>query len=160
MIYYNLINLFKVPAVPRELLTVGYEGTGIDAFIADLLTNDVQCVLDVRAVPRSRKPGFSKTPLQCRLNREGICYFHFPDLGTPKPIRDNLTQTHDYSAFFKKMQSHLAGKARALELAYGYVVNMKCCLLCFERLAAQCHRKLVAEKIKLRDGNGLQIKHI
>jgi len=136
--------------VPGELFTIGYQGTGINAFIADLLTNDVQCVLDVRAVPRSRKPGFSKTHLQDRLKRERIHYVHFPDLGTPKPIRDNLRQTHDYPTFFKKMQSYLAGKEHALELAYGYVVNMKC----------QCHRKVVAEKIKLRDGNGLQIKHI
>jgi uncharacterized protein (DUF488 family) len=32
--------------------------------------------------------------------------------------------------------------------------------MCFEKTADYCHRKIVAEKIKERDGNGLLIKDI
>ena len=49
-----------------------------------------------------------------------------------------------------------------LNNAYGYhyVRKNTCCLMCFEHLAATCHRKIVARKIKELDGNGLQIKNI
>jgi len=146
--------------MPRQLFTVGYEGTTIDTFIANLLTNNIDCILDVRALPLSRKPGFSKTKLSQRLNRSKIHYVHLADLGTPKPIRENLKSTHDYSTFFKKINIYLTNRKDAIEAAYSYVNNHTCCLMCFEHLAAQCHRKIVARKIKARDGNGLQIKHI
>jgi len=144
----------------RQLFTVGYEGSTIDTFIANLLSNNIDCLLDVRALAFSRKPGFSKTELARRLNRSEIQYVHLADLGSPKPLRENLKSTRDYSTFFKTMESYLTSKKGAIEAAYKCVINHTCCLMCFERLAAECHRKIVAAKIKARDGNGLQIKHI
>lgn len=146
--------------MPRNLFTVGYEGTNINGFIANLLTNSVDCVLDVRQLPLSRKPGFSKNELAQRLNRAKIQYVHLADLGTPKPIRQKLKSTRDYSTFFKKMDAYLAARKDAIETAYKYAINNTSCLMCFERLADQCHRKLVAKKIKQRNGNGLQIIHL
>jgi uncharacterized protein (DUF488 family) len=146
--------------MPRNLFTVGYEGVTIDNFVATLLTNNVDCILDVRQLPLSRKPGFSKNELAQRLNRAKIQYVHLGDLGSPKPIREKLKSTRDYSAFFRKMDTYLAGRKDAIETAYKYAMNNTCCLMCFERLAAQCHRGLVAKKIKQRNGNGLQIIHL
>lgn len=34
------------------------------------------------------------------------------------------------------------------------------CIMCFERDPFQCHRKIVAEKVKEIDGNGLIITHL
>jgi len=144
----------------RELFTVGYEGATIDNFIDSLQANNINCILDVRALPLSRKPGFSKTKLSTRLEQVKIHYIHLPELGTPKDIRDELKSTRDYVAFFKKMEKYLAGKKDAIRQAYNQVIDTRCCLLCFERLADQCHRKIVAEKIKATNGDGLQIMHI
>jgi uncharacterized protein (DUF488 family) len=144
----------------RKLFTVGYQGTTIEAFIAHLTNKNIDCVLDVRAFPLSRKPGFSKTALAQTLSRAKIQYAHLGDLGTPKPIRDNLKSDGDYPRFFKRMNAYLAGQKDAIEAAYSYVLNNTCCLMCFERLAAECHRKIVAAKIKARNGNGLKVKHI
>lgn len=144
----------------RELFTAGYEGINIDAFISHLLSKNINCILDVRALPLSRKPGFSKNRLAERLRDVNIQYVHLGELGTPKDVRDELKSTRDYSAFFKTMDKYLSGKKNALEVAYNYVSNNTCCLMCFEHLAEQCHRKVVARKIKNRDGNGLKIKHI
>jgi len=146
--------------MPKHLFTVGYEGTTIDTFIANLLTNNVDCILDVRALPLSRKPGFSKSELARRLNCAKIQYIHLADLGSPKPIRQNLKSTRDYSTFFKKMDAYLSNKKDTIETAYKYVMNNTCCLMCFEHFAATCHRKIVARKIKQRDRNGLQIRNI
>ncbi|MCJ7729872.1 MAG: DUF488 domain-containing protein [Sedimentisphaerales bacterium] len=144
----------------RQLFTAGYEGTTIHTFITILQNNNVDCVLDVRAVPFSRKPGFSKAELSRNLESANIRYVHLPDLGTPKPIREKLKSTADYADFFETMDAHLAGKQDAIESAYRYVSEHTCCLMCFEHLAEQCHRNIVANKIKARDGNALQIKHI
>lgn len=144
----------------RQLFTVGYEGKDINTFLNNLRSNAIDCVLDIRQQALSRKPGFSKTQLARRLNRVRIQYVHLPDLGTPKPLREYLKSTGNYSIFFQKMDNHLANKKDALETACSYVTNHTCCLMCFERLPAACHRKLVARRIKVRDGNGLQIKHL
>ncbi|MHC4461720.1 MAG: DUF488 domain-containing protein [Planctomycetota bacterium] len=146
--------------MPRQLFTVGYEGTTIEGFIARLRSNNINCIVDVREVPLSRKPGFSKTELARRLNRACIHYVHLRELGSPKPLRENLKLTGGYSTFFKQMSRYLSGKKDVIETAYKYVINTTSCLMCFERLASECHRKIVAKKIRIRDGNGLQIKHI
>lgn len=143
-----------------ELFTVGYEGTNIESFIDNLRANSISCILDVRALPLSRKRGFSKTQLAARLMREQISYIHLPELGTPKNIRDTLKSTHDYTTFFEKMEKYLAGRKDAIKEAYNHVRSVRCCLMCFERLAEQCHRKIVAEKIRTTNRDDIQITHI
>jgi uncharacterized protein (DUF488 family) len=91
------------------------------------------------------------------LSDEGIGYVHFKELGSPKHLRNKLKSDWDYTFFFKKMDKHLADNSEAIEKLYNYVENKTCCLMCFESLAASCHRKIVARKIKERDGNGLKI---
>lgn len=144
----------------QELFTMGYEGTTIDSFINSLQVNKINCIIDVRALPLSRKPGFSKTKLAGTLNHVNIQYIHLPELGSPKDIRNELKSTRNYTTFFLKMEKYLAGKKDAIRQAYNHVINTRCCLLCFEHLADQCHRKIVAEKIKSTNGDGLQIMHI
>jgi uncharacterized protein (DUF488 family) len=94
----------------RQLFTAGYEGTTIHTFITTLQTNNVDCVLDVRAIAFSRKPGFSKTALARNLENANIHYVHLPDLGTPKPVREKLKSTSDYKNFFETMDAHLADR--------------------------------------------------
>src|SRR5436309_14693651 len=50
----------KPAAKTPELLTIGYEGTTIGAVLDTLSAAGVGLLIDVRALPRSRKPGFSK----------------------------------------------------------------------------------------------------
>jgi uncharacterized protein (DUF488 family) len=144
----------------NALFTIGYEGINIKTFIANLHDNNIEYIIDVRALPLSRKPGFSKTKLAQKLQSADIRYIHLGELGTPKDIREELKATRDYSTFFKKMEKYLTDKQEAIEIAYNHAMNKTCCLMCFEKLAAQCHRKIIAEKIKATNGNGLQIKHI
>ena len=146
--------------MPGTHFTVGYEGLDIGSFVSRLKDNSIECIIDVRAMPLSRKKGFSKTALSQRLERENIGYVHFKELGSPKPLRDGLKKTGDYGEFFEKMDEYLSSKKGNIEQAYGYVSKSTCCLMCFENLAAACHRKIVARKIKERDGSGLKINNI
>jgi uncharacterized protein (DUF488 family) len=70
-----------------RIFTIGYEGTTVGEFLAALKAAGVQRLIDVRAVPNSRRPGFSKTPLRNALAEAGIDYVHLRALGTPSDGR-------------------------------------------------------------------------
>ena len=55
-----------------KFCTIGYEGTTVGEFLAALQAAGVERVIDVRAVPNSRRPGFSKTPLRNALAEAGF----------------------------------------------------------------------------------------
>ena len=71
-----------------KVFTIGYEATTMADFLAALARAGVQRVIDVRALPLSRRPGFSKTSLAASLAEAGIGYVHLKALGTPKRGRD------------------------------------------------------------------------
>ena len=158
-IHCLILLIFEI-SMAKELFTIGYEGKSLDGFVTELKKFAISCLIDVREIPFSRKRGFSKSALAERLNKENIRYVHLKELGSPKPVRESLKASHDYLTFFRKMDKYLDTKKETIENAYSYVTYNTCCLMCFERLAAECHRKIVAQKIKARDGNGLQIKNV
>lgn len=133
------------------IYTVGYEGTDIDRFVATLKTVGVHCLADVRAVPISRKKGFSKKKLAWRLADEGIQYLHFQSLGDPKPGRDAARAGH-YDLFRAIYDAHLDSDDAQASLRELMVVagEMSTCLLCFERDPATCHRSVIAEEMLRR----------
>lgn len=128
--------------------TIGYEQAKLGDFIATLLDASVECVLDVREVPLSRKPGFSKKALGEALGAAGINYIHIRALGDPKPGRD-AARAGRFSEFREIYARHLAtaGAQLALEQAGKEMLAAKCCLLCFERDPENCHRKVAADAL-------------
>ena len=70
------------------IYTIGYEGLDIARFLSLLQAHDIEAVVDIRELPLSRKPGFSKKTLSDTLSLSGLDYVHIPDLGCPKPIRN------------------------------------------------------------------------
>ncbi len=104
------------------IFTIGYEGATVDGFLATLKAAGVERLIDVRALPLSRRPGFSKSPLAAALKEVGIDYVHLKDLGTPKRGRDaakkgdvgTLREVYDDQLALPEAQ---AAAARMLDLA-------------------------------------------
>jgi uncharacterized protein (DUF488 family) len=136
-----------------ELLTIGYEGCTIDTVLAALRAARADLLIDVRAVPQSRKPGFSKRQLAAGLDEAGIGYVHLQALGTPKPGRDAVRAGHP-ERMVAIFQDHMRSDRAQAELAQakGLVAERRACLLCFERDHMTCHRRLVAELIVAETG--------
>lgn len=130
------------------LATIGYERANLDDFIATLLGAGIERVLDVRAVPLSRKRGFSKRALSEALEAAGINYVHIKALGDPKPGRE-AARAGRFAEFRKIYARHLAtaDAQAALEQAGELALSSRCCLLCFERDPENCHRKVVADSL-------------
>ncbi|HEY8288552.1 MAG TPA: DUF488 domain-containing protein [Acetobacteraceae bacterium] len=141
----------------QPLLTIGYEACTIDSVVTALRDAKTELLIDVRAVPRSRKPGFSKRQLAAGLEEAGIRYVHLQALGTPKPGRDAVRAGHPermeviYRAHMKSDQAQ-AELARAKLLAR----EQRACLLCFERDHMTCHRRLVAEMVSAETGQAIE----
>ena len=127
-----------------RIFTIGYESTTVAEFIGALQSAGVKRVIDVRAGPNSRRPGFSKTPLRTALAEEGIDYVHLRALGTPADGRaaaragrhDDLERIY---AGQLELPEAIAQGAQMVDLAK----EQPSALLCYEREPSGCHRTLL-----------------
>lgn len=134
----------------RELriFTIGYEAAVMGDFIAALINAGVERVIDVRALPLSRRPGFSKSPLRAALAEAGIDYVHLRALGTPAAGREaarkgRQAELERIYAGQLELPEAIAEGARMLDLAG----EKPSALLCFEREPAGCHRSLLLKAV-------------
>lgn len=129
-----------------QIFTIGYEGATQADFVACLLQAGVTLLADVRAVPLSRRPGFSKNVLAAALREGGIGYVGFKALGTPPDGREAARKGRHadlariYGAQLDLPEAQLAAQQLA-EMAQ----DQPTALLCFERDPACCHRTLLVE---------------
>jgi uncharacterized protein (DUF488 family) len=128
--------------------TIGYEGTDIGRFVATLKAAGVKRIADVRAVPLSRKKGFSKKALSAQLMQAGIEYSHFVELGDPKPGRD-AAKAGLYKEFRNIYSIHFESEAAQVSLKQllEFAKQKPTCLMCFERDPTTCHRSIVAAEM-------------
>lgn len=146
---------------PKTIYTIGYEERTIDEFLGRLKRNGITILIDVREIPYSRKSDFSKSRISEHLESAGIKYIHVGKLGSPKPLREKLHRDKDYDSFFDGYRGYLETLNDDVEELYEEVIAHEVsCLMCMERDPFQCHRMVVAKKIKEIDGNGLVITHI
>ncbi len=141
------------------LYTIGYEGCEAAAVIAELQRAGVERVLDVRAVPLSRKKGFSKNQLARALGEAGIVYEGLTGLGTPKAGRD-ANRSGDLETFERIFERHMTTDAAQRDLARAIALSEEavCCLLCYEADPMRCHRTIVARL--MRERSGQQVIHL
>ncbi len=143
------------------IYTIGYEGLNPKIFMACLKRFNISFIADVRHRPLSRKKGFSKTAMTEILSAENIDYKNFKELGTSKEMRDKLYSTGNYKAFFTAYKKLIKDQAGSIDEILNIVrQGHNVALLCFEKEAEKCHRKVVAEEIKKREGNSMIIEHI
>jgi len=126
-----------------EIYTIGYEGLTIDAFIELLRDDEIKQVIDVRAVPVSRKPFFSKTALSRRLKLSGVEYTHMPQLGCPSDIRKRYKDDRNWTLYQQDFCRFLDTKEDALTELVSLCSDARSALLCFEKDHRFCHRSLI-----------------
>lgn len=131
-----------------RIFTIGYEGATMSEFIAALQIAGVERVIDVRALPLSRRPGFSKSPLRAALEQAGIDYVHLKGLGTPADGRaaaraGRHSELERIYAGQLELPEAIMQSAQMLELAR----EKAAALLCMEREPAHCHRTLLLNAV-------------
>ncbi|MBV1687019.1 DUF488 domain-containing protein [Novosphingobium sp. G106] len=128
--------------------TIGYEQATIERVITALREAGTEVLADIRYLPLSRRPGFSKSALAAAAREAGIDYRHIKPLGTPAEGRaaarrgDHPELARVYAGQLELPEA-LAAMAELRDLAG----EKRVALLCYEREASECHRSLLIEAL-------------
>ena len=139
----------------KTVYTIGHSHHEPDAFIALLKKHKIELLVDVRSQPYSSYiKQFSKKALMDALRKNGIEYWHLPEMGG-KPDDESLyidgkvsfeliKETDGYKTSLKSLKKMISLKTIVL--------------MCGEEDPAKCHRSIMitSDLIKL----GFDVKHI
>ncbi|QZH75638.1 MAG: DUF488 domain-containing protein [Erythrobacter sp.] len=126
--------------------TIGYARATQDALVSALVAARIELLADVRALPLSRRAGFSKTSLKAAVEAAGMSYRHFRDLGTPKEGRD-AARRGDYVTLQQVFAGQLELPEAMAQMAELTTLarERRTCLLCYCEEPDHCHRALLVD---------------
>ena len=130
-----------------RIYSLGYEGLTVAGLVERLQQSRIEELVDVRANPFSRRPGFSKKKLAESLTAAGIAYRHEPLLGNA--FRD----VDDFGVAMDLMRAHLAAgePAEAVDRLVSLADGRRIAVLCLENDQNRCHRQVVLEAALARE---------
>ncbi len=141
--------------------SVGHGNRSSEAFLALLADSGIRRLVDVRAVPRSKRhPHFGYGPLGAALLAAGVEYdWRGKPLGgmrrSPDKTRHPALKEPAFRAYAVHMESasfRTAASGLAAAAAHGRI-----CMMCAERDPAKCHRSLIADWLV---ANGHEVVHL
>lgn len=131
---------------PATVISVGYGARSLNTFLQELVTNEVEMVVDVRLTASSRKRGFSKTALRSALSAESIGYRHERELGNPKDNREPFRQGKPWA--LERYDRHLGNGAHPTFKAVAQLaLDQRIALLCVEHDHRTCHRSRITDRL-------------
>jgi uncharacterized protein (DUF488 family) len=142
------------------LYTVGHSNRPIEAFIDVLAEVGIARLVDVRAMPRSRRwPQYDGETLARSLAAHRIEYvWRGEALGgfrKPSPDSPHFALRGSYRGFADHMAT--AQFAAAIALLVGEAARSPLAIMCAEGLPSECHRALIADYLLAR---GVDVMHL
>jgi uncharacterized protein (DUF488 family) len=142
------------------IFTIGHSTRPIEDFIALLKAHEVQLLVDVRTIPRSRhNPQFNRETLPGSLKPAHIDYQHMPELGGLRHSRKDSTNTAWRNLSFRGFADYMEtpefenGLMHLIEEAQ----TRRTAIMCAEAVPWRCHRSLIADALVAR---GLEVFEI
>ncbi|TDK51854.1 DUF488 domain-containing protein [Pseudomonas moraviensis] len=145
------------------IFTIGHSTRPIDVFIQMLKSFDVNAVVDIRTVPRSRtNPQYNLDVLPDLLAESDIEHFQIASLGglrkKSKTVPDEVNAFWDNRSFhnyadYAFSDEFEAGLNQLLRLSD----SRRCAIMCSEAVWWRCHRRIVADYLLSR---GVEVLHI
>ncbi len=128
--------------------TAGYERLSIDRFLNMLVQRGINCVIDVRNNPISRRYGFHKSTLSRLSVRLGIEYYHFPELGIAPEARRHFDGHNDRTMMLDEYERNtLKRENEALLDVSRLLFESPSVLVCLEAEPDSCHRSRLAKPL-------------
>jgi uncharacterized protein (DUF488 family) len=132
----------------------------MEAFLALVQAHDVQRLVDVRTIPRSRhNPQFNRDTLPRALRHAEIAYTHMSALGGLRHARPDSPNMGWHNASFRGFADYMqtpefdAGLKKLIKDA-----NLeRIAIMCAEAVPWRCHRSLIADALVVR---GVPVEHI
>lgn len=135
----------------NPFFTIGHSTRPLDVFVALLKVADVQLVVDVRTIPRSRRnPQYNIDALPASLSAFQIGFEHIATLGGLRGREPNVSPAtnafwqnqsfHNYADYAMGDYFHIAlGSLRKAGHAE------RCAIMCAETLWWRCHRRIISD---------------
>ncbi len=147
----------------KIIWTIGHSTRSLEVFTDMLRSFDIECVVDIRNYPGSRKyPQFNKDALEVSLPENQIQYIHLKALGgRRKPEAHSLNTAWRHEAFrgyADYMDTAPFRHAMAELEAIGQ--RQRTAFMCSEAVWWRCHRALVADYLKARGWTVMHIMNI
>jgi uncharacterized protein (DUF488 family) len=131
--------------------TIGHSTRSLDEFVALLRASEIELLVDVRAIPRSRRnPQFNKDSLPDSLRAVAIGYEHAVALGgrRGRTSKDETSPNGFWThASFRNYADYAMGPdfraalARLRELGHRH----RSAIMCAEAVWWRCHRRIIAD---------------
>jgi hypothetical protein len=130
--------------------SIGHSTLPIEEFVGLLGDAEVKLLVDVRAVPRSRKnPQYNGDALAKSLQSFAVGYEHIPELGGLRgrrpvpPATNNFGQNerfHNY-ADYAMGEEFRSGLNKLVQQGQ----TQRCAIMCAEAVWWRCHRRIIAD---------------
>ena len=144
----------------QPIFTIGHSTHPLEEFVALLRHHGVECLADVRLIPRSRRmPHFSDQSLAVELPSHGIRYLPLKGLGGRRRPRPGTPNTGWRVAGFRGYADHMESEEFRRDLARleDAARATRTAVMCAEGLWWRCHRRLVSDALLVR---GRHVVHI
>jgi uncharacterized protein (DUF488 family) len=138
---------------PKRIATIGHSNRPLEEFIALLRQNGIDCLLDIRTVPKSRhNPQFGQDALAAALEAAGIEYRYLPGLGGLRRPRPDSPNGAWRNTSFRGYADYMQTQAFAdnVDAVVQLGATRACALMCAEAVPWRCHRSLVADALLVR----------
>lgn len=143
-----------------EILTIGHSTRSLPEFIGLLQENDVECVVDIRTIPRSRyNPQFNKDTLLAELAKMKIDYIHLEGLGGLRHTTADSPNTGWRNASFRGFADYMQSDEfeKSLDDLIAIASKKRSVIMCAEAVPWRCHRSLVSDALLARNINVIHI---
>lgn len=142
------------------IFTIGHSNRAIDEFIALLRAFDIEQVIDIRTIAKSRhNPQFNQADLRKALKNNRIGYRHLKGLGGLRHAKKDSINTAWRNASFRGYADYMQTNAfkENLERLMEYAQKKRVAIMCAEAVPWRCHRSLIADALLL---NGFNVQDI
>lgn len=136
------------------LFGIGHSTLALEDFLARLKTHAIDCVIDVRRLPGSRRyPHFDAQALAPALAEHGIGYLHATALGGRRgrslPAGEPSPNGFWQNASFRRYADYAMGEDFHVGLAdlFERSAAQRCTVMCAEVLWWRCHRRIIADYV-------------
>ncbi len=140
--------------------TIGHSTRPFEDFEGLLQAHGIQLLVDVRAIPYSRRnPQFHKDALTQSLAEAGVRYEGMPALGGRRRSRADSINLGWRNTSFRGYADYMqmAPFWRALEELIKLAHSSQTAIMCAEAVPWRCHRSLIADAMTVR---GWSVRHI
>lgn len=150
-------------ALRPVLYTIGHSRRTADQVIDILDAAAVECVVDVRGIPRSRaNPHFNIDVLPRTLADADIDYVHVPALGgrraRSRAVEESVNAGWTHRAFHNYADyATTAAFQRGLDDLLALALQRTCAIMCAEAVWWRCHRRIIADHVL---AHGVRVVHL